>query len=1237
MYKVKKQLSTVIILTMLLAVMGVSAPVVQAESASQARDEGLSPATVYSYEPSSKYEISTDYALKVNGVEVKVIKAFNDYDYANFSVSEGPVTYEVTILNTNKAHEYAISPKKLNITPAMAGRTITFTTDKDEYIILNMNNRTKRLVIAADPMETDVPTETGEGVFNVTDAPYGVATSGDQTGVADRTAAIQQAIDDASGYGTSQGSGVQGIVYIPAGTYYIGNLVLKSNTALYMAPGATFVGTGKTADYEEHWFKDSMGRPATWWISTAFDSSNIKIYGRGTIDGNGRALHDDKSTNGKGMINNLVVPIATEDFIMDGIIIRESAAWAVMPVRSNDLLFTNLKMFNSLSMGENDGIDIVESQNAVIRNTIGIALDDPYSTKAWKEDTDIASGKVPWPGDPEPVENVLFEDAIAWTLCYGYKIGQGVMQDQRNIVFRDAVVYKAAVGFAIHHKYGVGEVSGVTFENIDIEEISGRNEDNSAWMTLFTVEHGGNGVGPVNDVTVKDITVRDAGESFAKIKGQEGAEITNVTFENIYMPGSEEPATTLHEMNFLSREFYSGITIKPVHNPEPRIRTNLALHKPAVGSSSDGAEDTSRFAFDGELSTRFGSKRGIDPGWLYVDLGSDQMVDRVHLYWEAAYGKAYKIQVTTDDPSFEENWETVYETTDGKGGLEEIAFDAAEARYVRMYGTARATQYGYSIWEMEVYGPEVFVESIALDKKSLNVTIGETARLTAVLLPENATNKKVLWTSSDQSVATVDENGLVTAKGTGTASITVSTQYGELSDVSTVTVAPAANPGGGAGYVYIPPVTNPSTEKATVLINDQAESVGELEKTIVNGKQSMKVKLLSDQLVSKLNELGEGAVISVQLPANQDSKPDIVIGEIDGAILKQLQEGKAVIELVAEEAAYQLPLQYIDLNALLKEAGEQLSEEAAMSSMKLQIKMEKPTTERMALAEAAAKRNGYTFVSDPFDFSVQIVIGNTVAEITQFNAYVGIMIALSENANSNGLYTGVKVAEDGSVRHVPTSTVKLDGKTFAKLSSLTNSVYVIVSKPVHFKDMVGHWAEHSVIEMGARLIVNGSDNGSFLPEQAISRAEFAAIIGRALGLEALSGQSAFQDVTEADWYYDAVHTAHAYQLINGFGDGTFRPLQSITREEAMLIVAKALTVAGSDTKLSNEEIENLLGSFEDRGDVSGWAVEGVAKNLMNGIVQGKGKATLAPKALISRAEAAVISERLLQKQLMSIE
>ncbi|OXM83064.1 discoidin domain-containing protein [Paenibacillus rigui] len=647
-------------------------------------------ATIYAYQQPFIYSISKDYSVKANGVAVPVVTNTNDYDYATFSMSRGYVTFEVTALGDSSISSYGISPQKLGITGTIEGNKLTFTVPNNEYLILKINNK-KRVVIAADPEETDAPKASGEGIFNVTDAGYG-ARSGKNSDGFDKqnTAAIQKAINDAAAYGTKE---KPGIVYVPPGTYFIGNLILRSNTSLYLAPGAGLVSTGKKADYTENWFKNSVNKPVTWWISTEFGSDRIKIYGRGTIDGNGEALSKDK------MINNLIVPVATSHFTLDGITTRNSSAWAITPARSNDLTFTNLKMFNSLSMGENDGIDICESQNVVVRHAIGISLDDPFTTKTWAADTDIVAGKTPWPGKPEPVKNVLFEDLISWTICYGFKIGQGMIQDQKNVTFRDGVVYDASVGIGIDHRHGSAEAKNFTFENIDIEKLSYTNAGNRTWLA-FVIQHSPLGVAPVTNVTVKDVNVRDKGMTFAKLTGLEGASFNHVTFDNIVMPGQDKPATNLTEMNILNKQYYDKLKIKPEQTEEPKPRTNLALNQPSVGV--EGSAGTAPLAFDGDLTTRFGSARGVDPGWIYVDLGSMKPIDTVKLFWEAAYGKSYQIQISGDA----EHWTDVYRTTDGKGGLEEIRFPETEARYVRMYGTQRATQYGYSIYEFEVYGPE---------------------------------------------------------------------------------------------------------------------------------------------------------------------------------------------------------------------------------------------------------------------------------------------------------------------------------------------------------------------------------------------------------------------------------------------------------------------------------------------------------------------------------------------------
>lgn len=130
----------------------------------------------------------------------------------------------------------------------------------------------------------------------------------------------------------------------------------------------------------------------------------------------------------------------------------------------------------------------------------------------------------------------------------------------------------------------------------------------------------------------------------------------------------------------------------------PPSETNLALYRPVtVSSTADGTVGAS--AVDGSAATRWSSAYS-DPQWIYVDLGSSRSISSVRLSWEAAYGKAFKIQVSNDASA----WSDVYSTTTGTGGVQSISFSPTNARYVRMYGTQRGTTYGYSLWEFEVYG-----------------------------------------------------------------------------------------------------------------------------------------------------------------------------------------------------------------------------------------------------------------------------------------------------------------------------------------------------------------------------------------------------------------------------------------------------------------------------------------------------------------------------------------------------
>ena len=126
---------------------------------------------------------------------------------------------------------------------------------------------------------------------------------------------------------------------------------------------------------------------------------------------------------------------------------------------------------------------------------------------------------------------------------------------------------------------------------------------------------------------------------------------------------------------------------------------DLALDQPTTASSTYSATaNPAAAATDGDPGTRWESAYS-DPQWLEVDLGSQQQICGVGIMWEAAYASAFQIQTSNDNST----WTNVYSTTTGTGGSQTFTVSVT-ARYIRMYGTVRATQWGYSILELDVYG-----------------------------------------------------------------------------------------------------------------------------------------------------------------------------------------------------------------------------------------------------------------------------------------------------------------------------------------------------------------------------------------------------------------------------------------------------------------------------------------------------------------------------------------------------
>ncbi|GBG06889.1 hypothetical protein PAT3040_01430 [Paenibacillus agaridevorans] len=1658
-------------------------------------------AIIQNYPMPSIYAPSSVYSLKADNEAVPVIHYKPEYDYAQFSF-EGTVIIEVTA--DKPITSYSISPLAKNIQGTVDGNKLTFTLSTSTYLIVDINEDPnekvdesdpakirKRLVIAADPLETDIPAASGPGIYNVTAAPY----NADNTGATMASNGIQQAIDDAH-----QAGG--GTVYIPAGVYTSSNLTLKSNVDFYLAGGAVIVGTGKGEDYRVDFRKDSLSRDGTYFISTAVDSENISMRGRGTIDGKGVEMRNRKMTNapsthkqGEGFINNLLVPIATSNFTFDGLMLRDAGFWTFMVVRSDNVTITNYKVFQDLRMLENDGIDINESQNVLVKHALAISDDDAYSTKTWPQ---MGMSK-DWPGAIEHLSNVVFDDCLAWTRTAAFKLGMGITTPQIGVTIKNSFVYQSARALLVDHAFTnnplpvEGYAQDVTFENIDIERV-GINQFGNYWFRVSTST-----AGDVSNILFKNINVRQTGGT-SQIQGNptKGGMVNGLTFTDVYVKGvlarslSDLKASVRNENvrgvafantippifsddfedgtlekwvlrpedswtvitdeaalnagKFLSsgnrtsaslllskegaswsdyafevrthphlangkenaglifraadasnyymyrinadakrlelfkatggtltrieaadtaftpsKQWYTikvalqgntiqayvdGVLMTTWTNPVDELTTggigfrttsanvkfddvvvsainlaptdmmlsnDLLVENTAVGSfvgafSTADPDEGDTFSYTlaaGEGDTDNGSfsipvlgntlilrtnldyktkdsysirVRSTDSGGLFYEksftihiieaddlpiesdpnnvLYSHVFADGNTAGWTSS-GGTWRVESEEDsnvlvqkadttalllltegdswsDYSYEAdvrvhisnaNAGIVFRVQDNKNfymyrlnvnnkklelyksvdGAMTLLSSTAITAAAKQWYTLKVLVYGNSIkgymdgelqlewtnpvteWttgsigfrttsvntayrhvlvtgikqaQTEVPTADASNNTITLDRSS--VTAGDTVTITATGDRQNESGTvmseeryyPVEWSSaelgqsgefalSDQvytstfttsaegqylievtfqkqswngaawldvttdtksallTVTEIDNGGETPLPPTADASkntVTLGRSSATAGDAVTITAAgdrqnesgaqlgeeryyPAlwsSTEAGKSGVftvtegVYSSSYTTSTagqylvevtfqkqiwdgtawmddatdTKSAALTVNAKGDSGGEIPSspptgnnggdtpavgistettTQENGNSVTIVTIDSARLEQKLSQENNGATIAI--PVNTQS--DKVVVELMGQMVKLLEAKETLLLIITDKATYTLAAAQIKMDSVSRQLGTQLS----LQDIKVHITIATPAADTVNLVQDTAERQGYQIVAQPIEFKIIASSSNSSdVEISKFDGYVQRNIALPEGSRSGTITTGVVLGSDGSLSHVPTKVVIIDGKPYAQIASLTNSVYSVVSSPKTFADVHTHWAKEEINDLGSRLVINGNGEGKFEPARDITRAEFAAIVIRGLGvMRSGTGKDIFDDVTKDNWFYDAVAIAHEYGLIEGYEDGTFRPADKITREQAMTMTARAMKLTGLNVELAENEAEQLLSMFEDVGDASDYAAQSIASCLKAGIINGRDVHVLAPKNNMTRAEVAVIVTRLLQQ------
>ncbi|WEK56385.1 MAG: S-layer homology domain-containing protein [Candidatus Cohnella colombiensis] len=250
--------------------------------------------------------------------------------------------------------------------------------------------------------------------------------------------------------------------------------------------------------------------------------------------------------------------------------------------------------------------------------------------------------------------------------------------------------------------------------------------------------------------------------------------------------------------------------------------------------------------------------------------------------------------------------------------------------------------------------------------------------------------------------------------------------------------------------------------------------------------------------------------------------------------------------------------------------------------------------------------------------------GQSIAKTSTGSTFtVSVPYSPSANELTKSEYISVwSIDESGNAIAVPSG--KYDPAT-GTVTFKTNQfgTFVIMNNQKTFDDIqTVNWAKKEIEVLASKGIINGTSETKFNPSANITRADFLLLLVKTLGLQA-DFNSNFSDVNTNDYYYEALGIAKALGISTGTKDGLFDPKAQITRQDAMVLVARALRLTGD---LGSSGNATDLNGMKDKDKVSSYAVNDVAALVDAGLVQGSGD-KLNPLSNTSRAEIAVMMYR----------
>jgi len=437
------------------------------------------------------------------------------------------------------------------------------------------------------------------------------------------------------------------------------------------------------------------------------------------------------------------------------------------------------------------------------------------------------------------------------------------------------------------------------------------------------------------------------------------------------------------------------------------------------------------------------------------------------------------------------------------------------------------------------------------------------------------------------------------------------TDLNTLKDAFLLAALKAGNPNsdstppvGGGGGGTVPPVTPGTPAPNVITLPEKAAEV--VREKNPSGMVEVITKIVPEkvaEIVALITAEKNTVEVILQTPAaGEKAKAEVPAALFTEAAKKN---AKAVVEITTAEASYKLPVSEIKIADLAAKLG------TTADNVKINVYVNVVNT----------NVKGVKLASDVIDFTIEAVAGNKKEAISKFSTYVEREIVGDTNFNKEKS-VAVRLNSNGTFSAIPTL---FNGKT-ATLKSLTNSEYTIVENSKTFKDVKSGWAKEYIETLASKYIVFGKATGEYEPGKHMTRAEFAVLLVRALGLPTEKYDGSFKDVQGIEWFAKngELTAAVKYGVIQGKGDGTFAPNEKITRAQAAAMIERAMKISFVNYDFSKLDKSKSLKDFKDAKQVGSWAKSGVEAVYQAGIVKGKGDGTFNPNGYTQRNEMAAI-------------